>query len=106
MELPSALQAVRQRLSAYSDGESRFVRLLLQANQHGLEALDKACTLSLAHGGCNDTVILDILNPTPKEFQDECQRLHLTSPPDDDCHGYNRSYLSKTAILGGTAYVL
>jgi len=106
MELPDSLQAVRQKLSHYSDGDRRFVRILLQVEPYGMKAVEQACTLALSHGGCNDTVVMNYLKPPLRENKEEEYPLLLSSSPKEECEVYNHAYLSQEIILGETAYVL
>lgn len=94
--LPTALQKVREQLSYYSDGDKRFIRILLLVVQYGLSAVEEACATTLLQGGCNDTVVLRQLQPgLEKETPTTFSLLRLTYPPTEECESYNRAYLSK-----------
>ncbi len=93
LNLPPAVQKVRETLSHYSDGDKQFIRILLAVIQYGLKAVDEACTQSLTQGGCNDTIILRHLEP-PTETKKEDTFLKLSFPPTEDLQCYNSVYLS------------
>lgn len=105
LDLPLAMQSIRKHLSQYTDGDHQFIRILLQVREHGLEAVEEACKLGLAQGGCNDTVIISYLKPVEKKPQREIEFFKLSSPPTEDCHSYNRAYL-KINVLREIAYAL
>ena len=94
--LPSAMQNVRKSLSHYSDGDRRFIRILLQVAQHGLQAVEAACKTALLQGGCNDAMILGYLKPRVEEVLEEVLLLKLSFPPTEDCCNYNWTYLPQT----------
>jgi len=48
--LPSHLQRIRVRYLKRTGGDREFVELLLLAQQHGLEVVDRACALALTDG--------------------------------------------------------
>lgn len=102
--LPPALQSVRKRLSNYSDGDRQFIRILLQAGHHGVQAVEEACKEALLQGGCNDTMILEYLKPRDENILEESLRLKLSLPPTEDCQSYNWTYLPQTMNSGEMAY--
>ena len=104
LTLPSAMQSVRNKLSKYSDGDHQFIHILLQVPQHGLQAVEDACRVALSQGGC--ALVTELLNPPLKDPPEESERLKLSSPPTEDCHHYNRIYLSKTPALREVAYAI
>ena len=71
--LPSAMEGVRKKLAEYSDGDREFIRILLHVPQHGLQAVEEACSVALSQGGC--TRVTELLNPPPKEPPEESERL-------------------------------
>lgn len=106
MALPDPLQAVRQKLSHYSDGDRRFISILLQVEPYGMQAVEQACALALSHGGCNDTVVMNYLKPPLMDNKAEEYPPLLSSSSGEECEVYNHAYLSQEIILGETAYVL
>lgn len=95
LALPSSMQKVREQLSHYSDGDKRFIRILLSVITHGFSAVDQACAIALLEGGCNDVVILKKLESISSSVdQDANALLQLTYPPTGDCSNYNVIYLS------------
>lgn len=103
-DLPLAMQSVHKRLSNYSDGDRRFIRILLQVKHHGVQAVEEACKEALLQGGCNDTMILEYLKPRDENILEESLRLKLSLPPTEDCQSYNRIYLPQTMNSGEMAY--
>ena len=106
LKLPSAMEQVRKHLSHYSDGDHRFIRILLKVSSYGLEKVNNACAMVLSQGGCNDTVVMQHLTFPSAEPQEEERKLQLSSPPTEDCQSYNLVYLSKETLLREAAYVL
>ena len=102
--LPSAMEGVRKKLAEYSDGDREFIRILLHVPQHGLQAVEEACSVALSQGGC--TRVTELLNPPPKEPPEESERLKLVSPPTDDCLRYNQVYLPLDTALGEVAHAI
>jgi hypothetical protein len=56
-ELPRAIPQVRNRLLQQSQGARAFVDCLLLAREHGLDALETACGLTLESGVVNGSLI-------------------------------------------------
>jgi len=104
LTLPSAMQSVRNKLSKYSDGDHQFIRILLQVPQHGLQAVEEACSVALSQGGC--ALVAGLLNPPLRNPPEESEWLTLSSPPTEDCDHYNQIYLSKTPTLREVAYAI
>ena len=103
LKLPDNLQKVREQLSRYSDGDKRFIRILLSVIPHGLSMVETACAAALAEGGCNDVVILKKLQSVP-DIPQQTLLLQLTFPPTEDCHSYNMAYLSEHTLSVEVAY--
>jgi len=97
LALPESLTKIREHLVSYSDGEKRFVRILLKVISHGLPAVEEACALALTAGGANDTFVLHHLEPPVKEVTQD--RLPLAYPPTDHCDHYNRRLLTQQSLL-------
>jgi transposase len=97
LKLPAAMQKVREQLTHYPDGDKRFIRVLLQVEKHGLQAVEEACATAVSHGGSNDTVILGLLQP-PAKIQKESTLFELTYPPSEDCNSYNIAYLTNNIL--------
>jgi len=93
LNLPAAMQKVREKLAQYSDGDKQFVRVLLAVSVHGLNAVENACALALTQGGCNDTIIFRYLEPVLKPNKEQ-EYLTLLFPPTGDLQCYNRVCLS------------
>jgi len=104
LDLPSSMQRVREQLSCYSDGDKRFIRILLAVIQHGLSAVEKACAEALLEGGCNDVIILKKLQPIVHEIKQDHLLLKLSFPPTEDCNNYNAAYLSKHTLSVEVTY--
>jgi transposase len=102
LELPPSIQKVRERLAEYSDGDKRFIRILLCVVKHGLAAVEQACAIALTHGGSNDTAILRQLQPKLEVVKPPVV-LQLSCPPIGDCSHYNLAYLSKNTLSYGGA---
>jgi hypothetical protein len=98
LELPVSIKKIREHLSRYSDGDKRFVRILLAVIEHGIPAVEKACAEALLEGGCNDKVILKKLQPIVHEVNQSNLLLKLSFPPTEDCHSYNTAYLSQYTL--------
>lgn len=106
LELPPAMKNIRKSLSHYSDGDHRFTRILLQVDQYGLEAVEKACQLALLQGGGNDIALMGYLKPVEKEAQKEIELFKLSFPPTEDCQIYNQMYLQNANVLKEMAYAV
>ncbi len=104
LKLPLSMQKVREQLTHYTDGDKRFIRILLQVEEHGLQAVEEACAQALSHGGSNDTVILGLLQPQTKPQKEPSMLFQLSHPPSEDCHSYNIAYLSTEMLSVEVAY--
>jgi transposase len=104
MDLPNGIQKVREHLSAYPDGDRRFIRILLAVMQYNLTTVENACSEALSDGGCNDTVILKKLQPPLPEVKQNTLSIQLSFPPTEDCHGYNKAYLSMHTLTEEVNY--
>jgi len=60
-DLPPALAQVRIDLKRHDDGDRQFVKVLSAVVDHGLEAVETACTEAAEAGLCHGDVILTIL---------------------------------------------
>jgi hypothetical protein len=60
-ELPPALAQVRAKLKAHPDADRQFVNVLGAMLDHGLGALEAACTVALTTGSASGDVILTVL---------------------------------------------
>lgn len=97
LELPASMKKVREQLSQYPDGDKRFIRILLKVVSQGLETVEQACSLAIATGGANDTVILRYLEPT--DAKNEVQKIQpLSFPPEETCDPYNISLLNRKSV--------
>ena len=91
--LPAPLAHVRARLDGREDGGEHMVRILLEARDHGLEAVAAACAEALEAGVCNADVILNILSrrcePGPVPEVATPAGLELRTEPVADCARYD-----------------
>lgn len=106
MELPDSLKDVRQKLSHYSDGDRRFINILLHVESYGIKAVEQACSLALSHGGCNDTVVINYLKPPLTENKEEEYPRLLSSNSTGECEDYNQAYLSQKSMLEENPHAL
>ncbi len=97
LNLPVAMQKVREKLAQYSDGDKQFIRVLLAVSVYGLHAVENACSQAITQGGCNDTVIFRYLEPVLKVNENE-EYLALLFPPTEDLQCYNHIFLSGKVI--------
>lgn len=102
--LPKAMQKVREQLSAYSDGDKRFIRILLQVIEHGLPRVEQACAQALSQGGANDTLVLRYLQPLLEQPKPSSALPQLSFPPTQDCQAYNQAYLSPKLLVQEVSY--
>ena len=105
MQLPTALQKTRDHLACFSDGDKRFIRILLCVPKYGLATVEKACALAFLQGGCNYTVILSHLQPKLEAPQPTVIRPALRHPPTAACTPYNIIYLSQDTLRQGARHV-
>ena len=91
--LPAPLAHVRARLDSRENGGEHMVRILLEARDHGLEAVAAACAEALEAGVCNADVILNILSrrcdPGPVPEVATPAGLELRTEPVADCARYD-----------------
>lgn len=106
MELPDSLKEVRQKLSHYSDGDQRFISILLHVESYGIKAVEQACSLALSHGGCNDTVVINYLKPPLTENKEEEYPRLVSSNSTEECADYNQAYLSHKSMLEENPHAL
>ncbi len=95
LALPPAMEKIRKRLSAVSDGDRQMVDLLLAAHQQGLDVVETACVTALEAGLRSADAVLNILSrqneadvaadpvPIPPHLQ-------LREEPIADCARYDR----------------
>lgn len=92
-DLPPALAQVRAELKRHEDGDRQFVKVLGAVVDHGLEAVEAACTEALKAGICHGDVILTILarhlQPPPISSIAIPEALLLKVPPLADCARYD-----------------
>ncbi len=92
-ELPPALAQVRAELKRHEDSDRQFVKVLGAVLDHGLEAVEAACTEAIEAGICHGDVILTILarhlQPPPVSSIAIPEALVLKVPPLADCARYD-----------------
>ena len=96
LELPDAVKKIRLAQSKYSDGDKNFIRLLLKANQLGLDALDKACNLALSNGISNPDWIINKMEG--KEYNEKSENnkskadeiFKINDSLNGNCYAYNQ----------------
>lgn len=99
-KLPDSLTNIRKMLSAYSDGDKQFIRILLTISIHGLNKLDEACTQALEIGTYSADFIISYLNSSlsTQSLAKENPIVFLKEEPDDNCCCYNQLFLHNTLI--------
>ncbi len=70
-DLPPALAQVRAKLKSHADGDRQFVKVLGAVLDHGLGAVEAACTEALSAGIASGDVILTVL----------ARQRHAAAPP-------------------------
>jgi len=92
-DLPPALAQVRTGLKRHEDSDRQFVKVLGAILDHGLEAVESACTEAVEAGICHGDVILTIL---ARQLQPPLvssiaipEALVLKAPPLADCARYD-----------------
>ncbi|BDA84000.1 transposase [Aureimonas sp. SA4125] len=92
-DLPPALAQVRADLKRHDDGDRQFVKVLGAVLDHGLDAVEAACTEAVEAGICHGDVILTILarqlQPPPVSSIEIPAMLALKAPPLADCARYD-----------------
>ena len=92
-DLPPALAQVRAELKRHEDSDRQFVKVLGAVLDHGLEAVEAACTEAVEAGICHGDVILTILarhlQPPPVSSIAIPEALVLKVPPLADCARYD-----------------
>jgi len=91
--LPPGLAKVRAKLQHHHDGDRQFVKVLGRVPEHGIAAVEDACTEALDAGIANGDVIIAILArrqqpPTPPSITTP-DALKLTAEPVADCARYD-----------------
>jgi len=91
--LPPALIQVRARLKSHVDGDRQFVKILGAVPDHGLGAVEAACTEALEAGIASGDVILAVLArqrqpPMPPSITTP-DALRLKIAPVADCGRYD-----------------
>jgi hypothetical protein len=92
-DLPPALAQVRVKLKPYADGDRQFVKVLGAVPDHGLDAVEAACTEALTAGIASGDVILAVLArqrqpPMPPSITTP-DALRLKIEPAADCGRYD-----------------
>lgn len=91
--LPAALERVRRKLRALSDGDRQMVEILGAVLSDGLAAVETACTEALNEGVHSADVILNILarqrDPGPPVTIMTPEALQLRHEPAADCARYD-----------------
>jgi len=92
-ELPKAIQSVRQRLLKQPQGDRAFVDCLLLAREHGLDALEIACELSLETGVVTGSLIQNAIRrlaePAKPKPLNAIQDLPLQTEPQANPQRYD-----------------
>ena len=92
-DLPPALAQVRQQLQHHADADRQFVKVLAGVLDHGLAAVESACSEALAAGIANADVILTILarqcQPPPVPSITTPHALQLKTELSADCGRYD-----------------
>ena len=92
-DLPPALAQVRAKLKQHTDGDRQFVKVLGAVLDHGLDAVEAACSEALAAGIASGDVILTVLArqqqpPAPPSITTP-DALRLKIEPAADCGRYD-----------------
>jgi len=92
--LPAALSQVRTKLKSHADGDRQFVKVLGAVLDHGLSAVDAACSEALEAGIASGDVILAVLarrrQPVMPPSITTPDALRLKIEPMADCGRYDR----------------
>lgn len=92
-DLPPALSQVRIKLKAHADGDRQFVTVLGAVLDHGLDAVEAACTEALTAGLASAAVILTVLarqrQPAEPPSITTPDALRLKIEPSADCSRYD-----------------
>ena len=92
-DLPPALSQVRIKLKAHADGDRQFVTVLAAVLDHGLDAVEAACTEALMAGLASAAVILTVLarqrQPAEPPSITTPDALRLRIEPSADCSRYD-----------------
>jgi hypothetical protein len=91
--LPPSLNQVRAKLKSHTDGDRQFVKILGAVLDHGLGAVDAACTEALEAGLASGDVILTVLarrrQPAMPPSITTPDALRLKIEPMADCGRYD-----------------
>jgi hypothetical protein len=92
-DLPPALAQIRTKLKPHTDGDRQFVKVLGAVLDHGLDAVEAACTEALSAGIASGDVILTVLArqrqpPAPPSITTP-DALRLKIEPVADCGRYD-----------------
>jgi DNA replication protein DnaC len=92
--LPPALTQVRTKLKQHADGDRQFVKVLSAVLDHGMAAVEAACTEALEAGIASGDVILTVLarrqQPATPPSITTPEALRLKIEPAADCGRYER----------------
>jgi hypothetical protein len=92
-DLPSGLAQVRAKLKQHADGDQQFVKVLGAVLDHGVGAVDAACTEALEAGIASGDVILTVLarrrQPEAVPSITTPDALRLKIEPVADCGRYD-----------------
>ena len=92
-DLPPALAEVRSLLKSHIDGDRQFVKVLAAVPEHGLSAVEAACSEALAAGIASGDVILTVLarqrEPVAPPSITTPDALRLKHEPVADCGRYD-----------------
>ena len=91
--LPPALTQVRAKLKQHADGDRQFVKVLGAVLDHGMAAVEAACTEALEAGIASGDVVLAILarprQPRTAPSITTPDALKLKAEPIADCARYD-----------------
>ena len=92
-DLPPALTQVRAKLKSHVDADRQFVKVLGAVLDHGIAAVERACTEALEAGVASGDVILAVLarrqQPIPPPSVTTPDALRLKIEPAADCGRYD-----------------
>jgi transposase len=104
-ELPRAMQCIQTRYLKRPGGDREFVELLLMAQQHNLDTINKACELALTEGTGQLATIVNIVHRLTEQQRPAALNVvnypRIDTLPKANCQRYNSLMMEVThAELG------
>lgn len=90
------MRRIKDHYMKSKGGDREFVDLLLQAQEHGMDAVEMACELAVEQNTLRLPAVINLINqlvePVIAPLTETYDYPRLTAPPQADCKRYETLY--------------